>query len=156
MSYDDTDAPTISIAIVDDEDSVRTGLRRLCSALGFRTTVYASGSEFIEALKNGAARPDCLLLDAHMPQMSGLEVQRQLVELGVRVPTIVYTADDAPELRMRYLAAGVAAYLRKPIAGDDLIEAIERVMSASGGEDLVYGQRYDGRAGQQGRDLRRR
>jgi len=120
--------PPISIVIVDDEDSVRTGLRRLCEALGFRTTVYASGSEFVQSLHAGATRPDCLLLDAHMPQMSGLEVQRQLVDLGARVPTIVYTADDAPELRMRYLAAGVAAYLRKPIAGDDLIEAIERVM----------------------------
>jgi FixJ family two-component response regulator len=117
-----------SIAIVDDEDSVRTGLRRLCSALGFRTTTYASGSEFVDALHAGATRPDCLLLDAHMPYMSGLEVQRQLVDLGVRVPTIVYTADDAPELKARYVAAGVAAYLSKPIAGDDLVAAIQEVM----------------------------
>jgi FixJ family two-component response regulator len=118
-----------SIAIVDDEDSVRTGLRRLCAALGFRTTVYASGSEFVDALHAGATRPDCLLLDAHMPYMSGLEVQRQLVDLGVRIPTIVYTADDAPELKARYVAVGVAAYLSKPIAGDDLIAAIEEVMT---------------------------
>jgi FixJ family two-component response regulator len=118
-----------SIAIVDDEDSVRTGLRRLCAALGFRTTIYASGSEFVDALHAGAARPDCLLLDAHMPYMSGLEVQRQLADLGVRIPTIVYTADDAPELKARYVAAGVAAYLSKPIAGDELIAAIEEVMT---------------------------
>lgn len=118
-----------SIAIVDDEDSVRTGLRRLCAALGFRTTIYASGSEFVDAVCAGATRPDCLLLDAHMPYMSGLEVQRQLVDLGVRIPTIVYTADDAPELKARYVAAGVAAYLSKPIAGDDLIAAIEDVMT---------------------------
>ncbi len=118
-----------SIAIVDDEESVRTGLRRLCAALGFRTTVYASGSEFVEALHAGATRPDCLLLDAHMPYMSGLEVQRQLVDMGIRIPTIVYTADDAPELEARYVAAGVAAYLSKPIAGDDLIAAIEYVMT---------------------------
>ena len=118
-----------SIAIVDDEDSVRTGLRRLCAALGFRTTTYASGSEFVDALHAGATRPDCLLLDAHMPYMSGLEVQRQLVDLGVRIPTIVYTADDAPELKARYVEAGVAAYLSKPIAGDDLIAAIEDVMT---------------------------
>jgi FixJ family two-component response regulator len=118
-----------SIAIVDDEDSVRTGLRRLCAALGFRTTTYASGSEFVDALHAGATRPDCLLLDAHMPYMSGLEVQRQLVDLGVRVPTIVYTADDAPELKARYVAAGVTAYLSKPIAGDDLVAAIQEVMT---------------------------
>ena len=128
MSSDVTISRPISIVIVDDEDSVRTGLRRLCDALGFRTTVYASGSDFVQSLHDGVTCPDCLLLDAHMPQMNGLEVQRQLLDLGVRVPTIVYTADDAPELKMRYLAAGVAAYLRKPIAGDDLIEVIEGVM----------------------------
>ena len=129
MSVNGSDDPPISIAIVDDEDSVRTGLRRLCVALGLHATVYASGSQFIEALKTGAARPDCLLLDAHMPQMSGLEVQRQLVGLGVRIPSIVYTADDAPEVKARYFAAGVAAYLCKPIAGDDLIAVIERIMT---------------------------
>jgi len=131
MSYDDAGAPALSlaIAIVDDEDSVRTGLRRLCSALGLHTTIYASGSEFIDAIQNGAVRPDCLLLDAHMPQMSGLEVQRHLVMLGVRIPSIVYTADDAPEVKARYFAAGVAAYLCKPIAGDDLIAVIERIMT---------------------------
>ena len=129
MNFDDIDPSTISIAIVDDEDSVRTGLRRLCAALGLRATVFASGSEFIESLHARATPPDCVLLDAHMPHMNGLEVQRQLVDLGVRIATIVYTADDAPEAEARYLAAGVAAYLRKPIAGDDLIAAIEQVMA---------------------------
>ena len=117
----------ISVAIVDDEESVRTGLRRLCSALGLRAIVFASGSEFIESLN--AAHPECVLLDAHMPHMNGLEVQRQLVDLGIRIATIVYTADDAPEAEAQYLAAGVAAYLRKPIAGDDLIAVIEQVMA---------------------------
>src|SRR3954469_8699811 len=116
-----------SIAIVDDEDSVRTGLRRLCAALGLRTSVYASGNEFVEALNAGATHPDCLLLDAHMPHMSGLELQRQLIAMEIRIPTIVYTADDAPELKARYVAAGVAAYLSKPIAGDDLITAIQQI-----------------------------
>ena len=49
--------------------------------------------------------------------------------LGVRIPSIVYTADDAPEVKARYFAAGVAAYLCKPIAGDDLIAVIERIMT---------------------------
>jgi CheY-like chemotaxis protein len=122
------DAQPISIAIVDDEESVRTGLRRLCVSLGLNTTAYASGRELVDALAAGATRPDCVLLDAHMPHMTGLDVQRRLVDSGLRIPTIVYTADDAPEAKTRYLAAGVAAYLRKPIAGDDLLAAIEQVM----------------------------
>jgi FixJ family two-component response regulator len=116
------------IVIVDDEESVRTGLRRLCVSLGLRASVYPSGSEFLHSLAGGAAPPNCVLLDAHMPHMSGLEVHRHLVDVGLKIPTIVYTADDAPEAEARYVAAGVSAYLRKPIAGDELLEAIEQVM----------------------------
>jgi FixJ family two-component response regulator len=116
------------MVIVDDEESVRTGLRRLCVSLGLRVAVYPSGREFVDALEAGATHPDCVLLDAHMPHMTGLDVQRHLVDLGLRIATIVYTADDAPEAEARYVAAGVAAYLRKPIAGDDLLTAIEQVM----------------------------
>ena len=64
------------IVIVDDEESVRTGLRRLCVSLGLRASVYASGSEFLQSLAAGVAPPECVLLDAHMPHMSGLDVQR--------------------------------------------------------------------------------
>src|SRR5689334_7996662 len=117
------------IVIVDDEESVRTGLRRLCVSLGLRASVYPSGAEFLRTLAAGTAPPDCVLLDAHMPHMSGLEVQRHLVDIGLKIPSIVYTADDAPEAEARYVAAGVTAYLRKPIAGDELLAAIEQVMT---------------------------
>jgi FixJ family two-component response regulator len=119
----------MNIVIVDDEESVRTGLRRLCVSLGLRASVYASGGEFLDSLAAGAAPPDCVLLDAHMPHMTGLEVQRHLVDVGLKIPTIVYTADDAPEAEARYVAAGVIAYLRKPIAGDELLAALEQVMT---------------------------
>jgi FixJ family two-component response regulator len=121
-------APAISVAIVDDEPSVRVGLRRLCQALGLNASVYASGRDFIEALDAGA-RVDCILLDAHMPQMSGLELQYHLVDVGSRFPTVVYTADDAPEAQARYLAAGVDAYLQKPIGADELLAAITRAIA---------------------------
>ncbi len=118
----------ISIAIVEDEASVRLSLRRLCEALGLKAAVYASGREFIDSLALGGDRPDCLLLDAHMPQMTGLEVHQHLVGSGVRVPTLVYTADDGPEVEARYRACGVTGYLHKPIAGDQLLAAIERAI----------------------------
>ena len=120
--------PGLSVAIIDDESSVRVSLRRLCHALGLTATVYASGREFITALQSGAPRADCLLLDAHMPQMSGLELQQHLVDSGVRFPTVVYTADDAPEAQARYFAAGVQEYLQKPIGGEDLLAAIYRAV----------------------------
>src|SRR5215467_5365303 len=118
-----------SIAIVDDEESIRVSLRRLCAAVGLSATTYASGQEFIAALDSGASCPDCLLLDAHMPRMTGLEVHQQLVRRNVSFPTVIYTADDAPEAQARYRAAGVAEYLLKPIGADELLAALERVVT---------------------------
>lgn len=122
---------SLHIAIVDDEQLVRVGLRRYCCARGMTAVAYAGGKELLEALSSSTATPDCLLLDAHMPDMTGLDVQQQLRRIAAPFPTIVYSADDEPEARERYLAAGAAEYLRKPITGDDLVAAITR---AIGGE----------------------
>jgi len=126
--------PRVSVAIVDDEESVRTSLRRLCRALGLDAAVFASGPELIEHLDAGAPSPDCLLLDAHMPDMTGLEVLQLLTSRGKRFPVLVYTADDAAEAQARYLAAGAADYLRKPLGSDELFAAVTR---AVGGGELL-------------------
>jgi FixJ family two-component response regulator len=109
----------LKIAIVDDEPAVRVGLRRLCSALGVQATAYDTGSLFLDALHHGAT-PDCVLLDMHMPEMSGLEVQRRMAEYTDRVAVITITADDSPETCIRWLARGALACLRKPIGVDEL------------------------------------
>jgi FixJ family two-component response regulator len=119
----------IAIAIVDDELSVRVGLGRLCQALGLEPTVHASGRAFLESLAPDAPCPDCLLLDAQMPDMTGIEVHQHLVDRGMHVPTLVYTGDDAPETHTRYFAVGVAGLLRKPIGADALLAAIDRAMN---------------------------
>jgi FixJ family two-component response regulator len=118
----------IVVAIVDDESLVRISLRRLCVAFGLGATAYGSAREFLEALDDHVPLPDCLLLDIQMPEMTGLELQRHLTKIGIHVPTIVVTADDAPEARARCLAAGAVEYLRKPIGADELLLAIERAV----------------------------
>jgi FixJ family two-component response regulator len=125
----DTPFERACVAILDDEVSVRISLRRLCSALGLRPTTFASGPELLDALERGEVDPDCLLLDARMPTMTGLEVHRLLLSRNVRLPTVVYTADDAPEAKARYLAAGISEYLHKPIGGEELVAAIERAIA---------------------------
>ena len=118
----------ISVAIVDDDPSVRVSLHRFCMVSDLDATAYASGREFLNALAAGAARPDCLLLDAHMPEMTGLELQRHLVARGVRIPTVVVTADDAPDVPAQYFTDGSTGYLRKPFSGETLLAAIEKVL----------------------------
>jgi CheY-like chemotaxis protein len=110
----------LRIAIVDDEPAVRVGLRRLCRALGVEATAYETGHVFLDALHDGAAL-DCVLLDMHMPEMTGLEVQRRMAEFTERVAVIAITADDSPETSIRWLARGALACLRKPIGVDELM-----------------------------------
>ena len=120
--------PRLSVAIVDDDAGVRRALHRLCEALGLRTTSYASGTEFIQALESGVGEPDCLLLDMQMAGMNGFEVQRHLASRGRSLPTVAITGDDAPETRARCVAAGIAGYLRKPVDDDELLAAVLRAV----------------------------
>lgn len=120
-------ARRITVAIVDDDAAVRTSLRRLCEVFGLSAETYASGHQFLASLAGGEPRPDCLLLDAHMPQMTGSELLQRLTARGLRLPTIVCTADDTAEVRARYVAAGVLAYVLKPV-GAELIDAIEQAV----------------------------
>jgi len=130
-------APAVLIAVIDDEPAIRVSLARLCGALGMRAVAFASGQEFIDALDGVAVAPDCLLLDAHMPSQSGLEIQQQLVRRAVRFPTIVYSADDTPEALDRYIQAGAVDYLQKPITAEQLVSAIEHALATSKSEVRV-------------------
>ena len=120
----------LRIAIVDDEEQIRVALRRFCSALGMHVSTYASGRGLIADLDESGCVVDCLLLDAHMPDMTGLEIIQELARRAVRFPTIIYSADDAPEAIDRYVEAGAVAYLRKPALADAIVDAITRAVGS--------------------------
>ena len=116
------------VAIVDDEEPVRKALRRLLRASGLQAEGYASGAEFLAA---AAQRPpDCVVLDLHMAGMSGLQVLRKLQAAPQRSPVVIITAHDEPETRAQCLAAGAAAYLRKPLDERLLLNAISAALGA--------------------------
>lgn len=110
------------IAIVDDEESVRRALGRLIRSAQFEAETFPSGDEFLETLSDH--RPDCLVLDLQMPKVDGFQVQSWLARANVRIPIIVITGQDTPESQARVMGAGALAYLRKPVDGGELIEAI--------------------------------
>ena len=127
---DHTGRRQIRVAIVDDDAGVRVGLRRLCEVFELGVSVYASGHEFLASLDHGCPHADCLLIDAHMPTMTGVELQHDLLSRGVQIPTIVFTGDDPEAISVHYTGLSVVACLRKPIESDDLIAAIERAVGA--------------------------
>lgn len=113
--------------MVDDEEPVRTALRRLIRAAGHEVETFPSGADFLTSL--GDHEPDCLLLDLHMPDLTGLEVQARLAGSASRIPVVVITGHDQPENRDRVLAAGAAAYLLKPVDEEALFAAIASALS---------------------------
>ena len=110
------------VAIVDDEEPVRKALKRLLCASGLEAEAYASGKDFLSATATRA--PDCVVLDLHMPGMSGLQVLQELRSAKSTLPAVVITAYDEPATRAQCLAAGAAAYLRKPLDERLLLNAI--------------------------------
>ena len=113
------------VFVVDDEESVRKALRRLLTAWGMSVKVFGEGIDFLDAVS--AQRPDCLVIDLHMPGLTGLDVLRQLMQLELRVPAIVITAHDEPDARAQCIAAGARAYLCKPFDAQELLNTIHEV-----------------------------
>ena len=117
------------VAIVDDEESIRRALKRLIVASGFRAQSFASGEEFLASLS--ASQPACVILDLHMPVMSGFDIQQHLRNANSSIPIVVITGHDSVESQHRAISAGATAYLRKPVDDQALLRAIENAIAAN-------------------------
>jgi FixJ family two-component response regulator len=118
------------IAVVDDDPAVLKALSRLLRSRSFRARTYESGQEFLAALQTDI--PECLIVDLQMPDMNGLELQRQLVNSGINIPTILITAHGDAVLHAHN--GGFVARLRKPLQEATLFDAIEKAIGGSRGK----------------------
>ncbi|HUL10624.1 MAG TPA: response regulator [Methylococcaceae bacterium] len=114
------------IAVVDDEASVARALRRLIRSLGFDAEIFDSGPMFLAWVREH--RPDCIILDIHMPQMSGFEVKEHLEADHRGLPLIFITASDDPDDERRARQANGASFLHKPFTADQLCTAIRAAL----------------------------
>lgn len=121
------------IAVVDDDVSVRRALWRLLSSADLDVETFESGQAFLDSL--AVHSPDCLLLDLHMREVSGFDVQHALSQSAISIPVIVITANDEPRLRARSLGYGAVAFLLKPIDSTALLAAIARAVATSAATD---------------------
>jgi len=128
------------IAIVDDDDSVRRSLLRVVQLAGYTAEGFASAREFLDWLPQGRAA--CLLLDVHMSEMSGFDLQDRLA-----VPIIFITAHDDARTQERIAKSGAVGHLRKPYDEQTVLDAIRRAVQGSNGSlSGRHGER-DGAAG---------
>jgi FixJ family two-component response regulator len=110
------------VHVVDDDQSMRTSLSRLLTGAGYAVTLYATAEELLDV-----AGPDvtgCLLLDLRLPGLSGLELQRQLIERDCPTPVIFLTAHGDVTAGVRAMKHGAVDFLEKPVGADKLLSAI--------------------------------
>lgn len=112
----------IRISVLDDDASVRNALSRLLRASDFDVRAYGTGEEFLAAIHG--FRPQCAIIDLHMPGMNGRDVQRHIAEAEPDIAVIVITGHDSPKSRTECLNDGASAYLTKPVDEMLLLTAI--------------------------------
>src|SRR5216684_557999 len=116
------------IAIVDDDDSMRSALQGLLKAVGLPAQAFASGEEFLKCDQRDEIA--CLIADIRMPGMSGLELQAQLNADRCRIPIIFITAHGDEKMRMQALRAGAVEFMAKPFNDEALLESVRAALAS--------------------------
>ena len=116
------------VAIIDDDDLMRSALEGLLKEAGFSPRTFASAEEFLRS----ADQPDaaCLIADIRMPGMSGLDLQARLNGNGIRIPTIFITAHGDARMRMQALRAGAVEFLTKPFDDEVLVDSVRAALKS--------------------------
>ncbi|MEX3933101.1 response regulator transcription factor [Paraburkholderia phymatum] len=115
------------VYVVDDDPSVRRALSRLVKSAGYGVEAYGSARDFLDHACAGHA-PACVVLDVQLPDLSGLELQRELDE---RLPIIFLTGHGDIAMTVGAIKAGATDFLTKPVRDDDLLRAIEQALAHS-------------------------
>jgi FixJ family two-component response regulator len=113
----------IQISIIDDDEQSRTALAGLMQAMGFTIEAFPSALDFLAS--PNVRRTSCLIVDVHMPRMTGTELHSRLVGSGYEIPTILITAYPDDSARARALGQGVVGYLTKPVDEKVLLGCVE-------------------------------
>ena len=115
-----------TVFIVDDDRGMRQAIQDLVESVGLRAEAYATGHEFLR--RQRTSDPSCLVLDVRLPQMSGLDFQRQLADTGVQIPIIFITAHGDIPMSVRALKSGAVEFLTKPFRDQDLLDTIQQAL----------------------------
>lgn len=119
------------VYLVDDNDGFRDSTAWLLETAGFEALPFASGAEFIAAYGGDrhGGEPECLVSDIRMPQMSGLQLQDELLRRGTRIPLVFVTAHGDVPLAVEAMRKGASNFLEKPFSDDALVGAIRAALA---------------------------
>jgi FixJ family two-component response regulator len=114
------------IAIVDDDPSVREGLRSLIRSAGWSAETFGSAQEFLARTR--AVAPSCLILDMQLPGLSGLDLQKRMAAINLEIPIVFLTGHGDIPASVQAMKAGAIEFLTKPVDEQDLLRAIQEAI----------------------------
>lgn len=115
------DTPTVFV--IDDDPLIRDGVRSLIGSVGLQALTFGSAREFLCSARPDA--PACLVLDVRLPDLSGLDLQRELREADVHIPIIFISGHGDIPMTVEAMKAGAVEFLTKPFRGQDLLDAVQ-------------------------------
>lgn len=120
------------VYLVDDNDGFRESTAWLLETAGFEPRPYPSGAAFLAAYdgERHGTREECLVSDIRMPQMSGLQLQDELLRRGIRLPLVFVTAHGDVPLAVEAMRKGAANFLEKPFTDEALTHAIHAALAS--------------------------
>jgi FixJ family two-component response regulator len=110
------------VHVVDDDASLRGALESLFESVGLDTRTYGAARDFLDASLED--RPGCIVIDIRLPDMSGLEFQAQLNQLGVHLPVVMMTGYGDIPMTVRAMKRGAVDFLSKPFRDQDMLDAV--------------------------------
>lgn len=128
---DDPDAGPL-VLVVDDDEAMRVSMKFLFASVGLQTEAFPRADAFLEKFPAGdSGRPGCIVLDVRMPGMSGLELQRLLVDRGCVLPIIIVTGHGDVPMAVAALKAGAHDFIEKPFKEQALLDLVDGAVRAS-------------------------
>lgn len=118
--------PEAVIAIVDDDPSVRRGLQRLIRSAGWKVETFGSAQEFLARPR--AESPSCVVLDLQLPDLSGLDLQKRMAEVELKIPVVFLTGHGNIPASVQAMKAGAVQFLTKPVDENELLQAIQEAV----------------------------
>ena len=116
------------VCVVDDDEAVRDSTQMLLGIYGFKVRAYPGAREFLAEFD--AAHTGCLILDIHMPEMTGVELLTLLRARGITTPTIIVSGQTDPVLGEILNRSGALAILNKPVNEDELMGFVKQALAS--------------------------
>jgi FixJ family two-component response regulator len=129
------------VFVVDDDVSVREALESLVRSAGFEVETFGSAQDFLDHRK--ADRPSCLVLDVRLPGLSGLDLQKRIVEANREIPIVFITGHGDVPTSVRAMKAGAVEFLTKPFSEQDLLNAIRQAIQRDRSVRHEYAEMQD-------------